>query len=296
MDFAISPDGWQVLYSVQNVQGGSDLHLLRLDGLSDRKMVSCGGAACDSPAWACDGKQAAFRRGTAPLVALQKDHVSKGSTQIVLLDISTGETRDFEPERSFTGILPAWSPNCQFFSFYDTDINSIRLIDLNIEKGNVLLPAVFEAWWSWSPDGQFLYFLNQSTPEDFSHNAVYRYNLQTGSAELAFKESAQDYDYSPVSFAPDGTMVYGRRIVGVNPARQLWLTLPGNATPVQITFEESCTHTNARWNKAGNAIVYQQFELDNADALPQVRIWQQSTRLSQTIAEDAIYPAWVPTR
>jgi Tol biopolymer transport system component len=296
LDFSVSPDGWQVLYSVQNMQGGSDLYILRLDGSMDQEVVSCGGESCDSPVWACDGKKAVYRRGTTPLIDMQRGQIQKLSSQIYTLDIPTNRTAVFQPDRNFTGITPNWSTDCKYFSFYDTDIDSIRIIDLTSDKGNVLLPAIFQAWWSWSPDGHYMYFINQSTPEDFSHAAVYRYDLKTGSADLAFKASAENYDYSPVSFALDGTMVYGRREIGINPARQLWLTMPGNATPSQITSEEASTHTNARWDSDGEAIVYQQFELSNTEAVPEVRVWDKTSRQSVTVAVNAGYPAWVPSK
>lgn len=296
LDYAISREGWQVLYSVLNNQGGSDLHLLRLDGSYDQTIVNCGSESCDSPAWACDGKQAAFRRGQSSLTNLQPGDVAPLSSRIYTLDISTGAVQLFQSDRNFTGTTPAWSNNCDYFSFYDTEINSIRLIDAAGEKGNVLLPAIFLAGWSWSPDNEYLYFINQSTPEDFSHGAEYRYNLKTGKAELAFPESADIYDYSSVSFAPDGSLVFGRREVGGSPTWQIWMVNAGSLQPAAVTSDQQDTHTNASWDSTGKYLVYQQYALNDTTALPEVWVWNRLTSQKVQIVQDAGFPVWVASK
>ena len=68
-DFAVSPDGETIAYTVVNEQTGIDLWLMNRDGSNQRLAVNCAADRCITPNWAPDGSRLAYSRQNAGIAS-----------------------------------------------------------------------------------------------------------------------------------------------------------------------------------------------------------------------------------
>ena len=64
-DYAVSPDGEQVIFSARNAEKGYDLWETDREGSQSKQILPCGADWCDNPAYSADGQQVAYSRRVA---------------------------------------------------------------------------------------------------------------------------------------------------------------------------------------------------------------------------------------
>ncbi|MEK9162378.1 MAG: Ig-like domain-containing protein, partial [Chloroflexota bacterium] len=81
-EYAISPDGTQIVYSALRKDGGADLKRVSRDGTNVSDLVSCPNELCAFPVFSFDGKMLAFER--TPL--------KQTATRIEVIEAATAKT------------------------------------------------------------------------------------------------------------------------------------------------------------------------------------------------------------
>jgi Tol biopolymer transport system component len=275
-----SPDGTQLLYSVQREAGRSALYVIDLAGGEARALVDDPLASVANPAWAPDGGLIAYeRRGLLPDTAVlgpprlwmsQPDGTALGP-------VDGGEAVNF---------APAWAPRGQRIAFVDGNAEVQAAYDLASRRSEFPQSAGEAA--AWAPDGESFVYTSFRDPAD-RLPVLRRATIASGQAEiLPGTEGASSPAYSP-----DGRWIAFARSDG-GLSRAIWL-LPasGAAPPVQLSAPGQAHDLLPTWAPDSRAIAFTR--ISTGEAGPGSAVYTVSLEGDERlIAQDASAPLWVP--
>ncbi len=162
-----SPDGQVIAYMSRTPGNRWRIRLVSSDGGASQQLTS-GDFEETEPSWSPDGRYLALCRS-----ATSKFPVD-GPTVIYLIEV--GSTKISKIPASGVRYYPRWSPNGRYIAATADDFHTIMLFDLvshqwiTLFKKDSKEPVLYNL--SWSPDGQWIYFI------DWSPDAPGYYRLQ----------------------------------------------------------------------------------------------------------------------
>lgn len=289
-DFAISPDGEQIVYARVNFRGGTELVLIDRDGRSERTLLDCGEESCVQAEWAPDGVNVAYSRFDSQAYST----LNPATAQLYSLDTVTGKAGLIFANPGVYGVNPKFSPDGNTLGYYDVEAGGIRLV--NLEDGSSqVIPTLVTQMGSWSPDSETLVY-SELSPEALAPF------LMLSKADLANKIITRldnpdkgTFDYSLPVFSADGeTMVVGVRALDHQANKQLWLLDANGAFIQAITAEPMLAHASYHWAPAGEWLVYQQVEIGAPELMPEIVVWNAGSQEKLVLAQDAALPQWMP--
>ncbi|MBK9051665.1 MAG: Ig-like domain-containing protein [Chloroflexi bacterium] len=112
LDYALSPDGLFIVYTLTRADGGSDLWLIGTDGQNRRQLLDCGGSACSNAVWHPDSRRLVYeRRNVLTLGA------PPGPPRLWWLDVTSSATVAVFEDSQWLGLLASFSPDGQWLSY-----------------------------------------------------------------------------------------------------------------------------------------------------------------------------------
>lgn len=288
-DFAVTPDGEQVVFSVVNEQSGIDLWVTGRAGGQARLLLDCGPDRCFAPDASPSGR-IAYSRVLAPLSPAEP----YGPPRVWLLDPETGETLRLHADTQKIGFGPTWSPDGRWLAYYDGIAS--RLVVLNIQNGQeVYLPSAAGVMGSWSPASDYMLFYDTISRDGQPVSQIYRAHFDTQDVLPFFDPQPADADYSGPVVSPDGQWVAIKvRALDDFASEQLWV-LPADGSYALVAVEASgYLYSGYQWGSDSASLLYHRLQLGSADSQPSVWLWQRSTGASRLLAEEANQPAWLP--
>lgn len=226
-DYAVSPDGEEVVFSVPNAKKGTDLWMVHRDGTNQHKVLECGNDQCLTPAWSPLSQELAYTRENA-----RPDSIgSKQAPRIWIYDIKSGQTASLFEDIQKVGYGPKWSPDGKWLSIWDSIMNNIELI--NRQNGETFaLPSTNGDTSSWTPDSQFLYYSNMVSGSAGFHNVVlgadigkrtvstiFGGNVEGGGQSLNNPVCSPQGKWVAVTAQPD-VRIAGKELLLLNPSSQ----------------------------------------------------------------------------
>ncbi len=283
IDYAVSKDGEQIVYSARNDGGGADLWLMNRDGKNARLAAGCGEDTCRMPAWSPDGG----------FVAYSRERAGDRKSRIWTLELRTGIAGQLYQSDQAQGIDPSFAPDGERLAFYDPAIDSLRVRSL-VDGSEVIIRTAQEGGATWSADGKQMFYLDEQAATLIPRNVVVRFDFTGRKAEVLLGKQADPSDYGPAEVTADGKeLVVGYELAGGTPSQQLWL-FRADGTPVQaITDDPMISNGAYHWDPAGAQLVFQRSRL-SSEAAPEVWVWERSSEKLTLIAENAGQPAWLP--
>lgn len=299
IDFAPSPDGRQIVYSVLV---GADGELRRVDpeGRSDRLLLACPGAECSAPVWSPDGLRLVFER------RVLDEFGAPGSPRLLWLDPATGETLPLVAAE-VVGYGVRFSPDGAWISYVspaDEGVVLYRLEDgvQRLISSRVGRPATF------SPDSSqiivsdiVLVEQTATAPDEAvpaparesSRVFLYRVDLSITGRERISPDLAID-DGAP-SWSPDGQwLAFSRAPADTAAGRQLWLMRPDGSEARALTDAPDLFHGPPAWSPDGKTLLYQRYDLGSSTARPGVWTLRLSDGQQTLVAPGGYLPAWLP--
>jgi serine/threonine protein kinase len=159
---SFSPDGRQIAF--RSARDGGGIFVMRVDGTQVRHL-SAGGYY---PAWSPDGTQVAYSEEG---IARPEDRTTRLS-HLWAIDVTSGRKRLV---MNSDAVQPQWSPNGRYIVYWARDLDGDRDVWTIPAGGGQPVRITRDPWldWNpvWSPDGTYIYFLQQSRGEhgDLAH-------------------------------------------------------------------------------------------------------------------------------
>lgn len=100
-------------------------------------------------------------------------------------------------------------------------------------------------------------------------------------------------DSTPV-WSPDGQWIaFGRKLLGTNTGRQLWLVRADGSEEVPLTDELAIHHGVPSWREDGRLLLYQHFDITTPDTPPSIWTINIQTQTQQQIVPIGFQPVWL---
>ncbi len=150
LNFAPSPDGFQIALALLREDGRSELWLIDANTGKNQKLIGCAPSSCSNPVWSPDGKLLAYERNEPT-----PNHTT-GSKRIWLYDLASGQSAPVFQDNQILGYYPTWSPDGKRLAFVDENEAAIRVTDLVTHAAYLIPSGVLTTAGSFSPDGSQL--------------------------------------------------------------------------------------------------------------------------------------------
>ena len=148
-DFAVSPDGQQIAYSLNNADGTTDIWLLDLASDTARALTHCVRAVCTDPAWKPDGTQILYQR--------REFGTPERDSWVWVVDVNTVQTHLLFDDPQVRGADPTWSADGRRVAVYDPGVQVVRVHDLD-SGTDTIIDSTAGVSGAFSPDGSKLVF------------------------------------------------------------------------------------------------------------------------------------------
>lgn len=214
-DYAVSPAGSTIAYSVMREDGGADLWQVERDGGDAELLLACPEASCMWPAWSADGKRLAYERKDLSMSVIG---VRSGSlaSRIWLSDPASGETVPLFEDDQVVGSGPQWSPVGQRLAFYSLSDAAVLVYDF--ATGESTRFETLSGTGSWGPDGRQMAIPDTTYRGEREVSYVARVDLKGGQAlDLSQPEATGSSD----RYWQDASPVWSPT------KRPIWERLPG---------------------------------------------------------------------
>jgi Tol biopolymer transport system component len=294
-DYAVHPQGEEIVYSVLREDGGSDLWRMDRDGAGQNLLLACPEAACLNPAWSADGRQLAYERRD---IWADAPNLDRKAGRIWLWDVDKEEDRplfDYDvPLHS-----PVWAPQGERLAMVSPMLPGIEVYDLPSED----LEQFGNEWGAapvWSPDATQL-----AVPELMlaGESLVVRLVIvDLDNGEMLDISGDDDFvkDVSPAWSPGGGWIAIGRQFLDEErwtPGRQIWLVRPDGSEAYALLEEPMVDHFAFAWRPDGAALAYVGSDLsEGPQPVPDVSIWilDLIQREPWFVAGDGVLPGWLP--
>ncbi len=286
IDYAPSHTGEWIAYSIENEEGGSDLRLVNRNGTAHALLLSCGPDYCSQPDWSPDGKWIAYSRKT-----YDSDNGLLQASQVWTVNVETTETTPLYENDDALGQMPSFSPDGQRLASYDTELDGIRVLDLETSE-ETLIPTSQEEMGDWYSDGDRLLFIDLLPSALEPEVMIYIADLETETIVQALGGNAEATSFSQPRISLDGNWIaVALRPINSTTNKALWVLKIDGSEAVLVSNEPSANFSSYHWDPWGKTLLYQRF---GSNLQPSVWTWDMESGESKLLVNEAARPQWLP--
>ena len=315
LDYSVSADGVQIVYTAVMDDSGTDLRVYDLIEGEDRLIQRCEpDVRCKAPSISPDGRWLAYERESLSDGAGGVAITTHSRVWVVPLE-GGADPIPVGPEEHLTG-TPGWSPS-DWLTYYDTSLQAIALVDFagsqEVSPFNYL-PSGLGVAGTWTPDGRYIVYPEIVFPQDlvgeigpvlegveggplfYSH--LYRVEAISGLIEdISPGGELMVEDVSPV-FSPDGKWIaFARRYLDPlrwTPGRQVWLMRADGTEAVPLTYDSTQLHTSLAWSPDSKRLVFMRRSASDFSQPAEI-VWLDLGELQLiSLVEGGFLPRWIP--
>lgn len=288
LDYAISPDGRQIVYSARKTNGSADLWLISAQGGDRRQLLACPDATCTQAVWSPDGRRLVYERRNIPVPG-----APPGPPRLWWLDSQSGETLAVFQDNQWLGLGARFSPDGRWLSYIAPVNQEIQVY--NLETGaSLIIPSKTGEPATWSLDSASLLVSEMQFQGERFAIHLFRAYLADASLSNLSGRNLDTNDGLPV-YSPDGEWIaFGRKKPRAPMGKQLWLMRPDGSEVTAMTENPDIHYGKPAWSPDGRQIVMQGYLLAEPGAQPTLWLLDVASGEMQEIVSPGIQPAWLP--
>jgi Tol biopolymer transport system component len=304
IDYALSPDSRQIVYTVRQRPQGDEIWLMDSNGRSPHSLLTCPDSQCSHPVWHPDSRRLMYERRefTGAMGAPGAPQLwwldSSDGTTVPLLEIIDGPSSgaSFSPDGEWVSFVVSPDEGIRLYNFVDGRYRRIQS-----EMGT---PAI------WSQDGRYLlirdhylsYLRGVGTDGAIDSQATHAFTLGVGlylthldGTAITAISGEDGFDDSAPAWSPDGEQIaFTRKEPKVLTGRQLWLMASDGSDARPLTDEPLINHGPPQWSPDGRYLLTQRYELDNQSDMAAIWLFDLETNTIKEVIPSGFYPSWQP--
>ena len=284
-DFAVSPDGAAIVYSVHDSDGSSALYRTDRTGREAQLLVDCGEARCETPVWSNDGHYIAYSQ-----IIRVKNKITRG-----VAVYSFGEQLPTEwSEKHITGTNPVFSPDSLKLAMSNPEEGFIRVLDLSSSVERQIETSTPDPI-TWAADSNHIFFNENDATGILLQSRLFKVDLATMQIEPFMPVQLSNYDVGGMKITHDGVWAaFALRSRDTQAGRQIYISKMDGSQFQAVTEEPGTSHTAIQWSPDGNRLVFQEYTPGAVNAVPRVIVWDRVSGEFIVAAENGALPAWLP--
>lgn len=288
VDYALSPDGMSVVYSLAQPDGrSSELWQVDLAAAKRTRLLRCDDALCHRPVWSPDGRRLLYEQRN-----IEANSGQAGPPRLWWLDAAVGQTLPLFSDSQWLGLGAGFSADGRWLSYLAPQSQAVQLYDLETGETRQLASQTGQSP-AWNPAGADLVFTAYATTSAGFSVHLFRAGL-SDAAPLDLSGAADVNDDGPV-WSPDGNWIaFGRQEAGTVMGKQLWIMRADGSQARALTNDPQAYHVLPAWSPDSQTIAFQRYALTEANARPGLWLVDvHSGDLRQLVAAGA-QPVWAP--
>ncbi len=293
VDFTFSPDGEQIIYSLENAQTGVDLWQMQRDGHDASILLDCGLDRCTAADWNPRLDELVFTREKRRDTAARP---TWDSPVPLLLDLTTGISARLLPNEYQFAFDPHWSSRGQWVSLWLGEQFGIDIIHAGSGVSGYRDPYSGDTG-CWSADERHFYYSVLREEGLPIVSSIYQVDILSGTRKIY--TGSQLYDlgfnfYHPVCQPNGQGLLVSVQVDPVISQRELWWIQPDDSYQV-ISNDLSQLVTHYSWNPQGNRVVFLSGSLARLGDGSRIGIWSSEAPESiEWLSDGVIQARWLP--
>ena len=292
-DFAISPDGEQILLALRNELSGVDLWVMNRDGDTLKLLFDCGMDRCSNPGWNPVRDEIVF---TIEKYRMVNDQPGWDLPSVAILNLVSGLSRSLLDDENAIGYDPVWSSKGQWVTIWKGIDQGIEIIHASSQQAIYRDPGSDDTG-CWSPDERYFYYSN--VREEGLPIVSIIYQVEILSTQRTFFTGSPLYDlgynyYYPVCHPQGDGVVAVVQVDPLIPQRELWW-IKADGSYQKIFDDLTLMVTQFRWRPDGGQAIYLQDTLMGLADGSSIGLWGADGLAESQIFEDHVFKVeWLP--
>lgn len=290
-DYSVNPKNGDIVISVLNLEGGSDIWFLSPPYMESQMIIPCAAETCSSAQFSSDGLTLTYQKG---IFDYDSDFQVKNSN-IRFFDLSNKtEVKKFGFPIN-NGVNPEWSPDGRYLAYIQTDPIGLKVLDL---LGNEILfqnNVRQQNSFVWGEDSKILYYLTSELINDQLKIFLQEHWIQGGENNSIDIGLENDEIITGLNLSPDSKkLIFGVRFASLIPAQKMVIFDLISKRIIKELNDPTSSAGNYSWDHAGDLIIYQKFSFESEEQRPEIAIWDLEKNISFTTVKDAYSPSFLP--
>jgi hypothetical protein len=294
-DYAVSPDGLNIAYSLYNEDGTSNIWLYGLATGSSSQLTNCVNASCGAPAWKPDGSQIAYEREEYDLALGQI-----GAKRVWVVSTSTAQSGLLFEDTQVTGHSPEFSSQGGRLAMFSTNPPAILVYDTLADR-RIYIESLQGLSGQFSPDGTQLVYpvLTRGAIGAQFYTQLERLDILTEQRTVVTtaggEQAIEDNTGVWRPNYPDELAVTRRYLDNrYTDFPQIYLLDLRTNEARPLVVDNKFSHGSITWSDDGNLLAFQRFNRVEQGARPQIWLHNLTTGETSLIANDAFLPGFLP--